>query len=361
MAEGNLYNDATAPERAAMIPVQVWRAVESLHGRSWPPESDAVDAFIAAAAGESLLPLLYEEPSALPPIVASGLMRHRALLRLYQARARTLRATARSLCTWLADVPFIVLKGADYADRLYARPELRPMLDVDLLVPPKAIGEVDAILRRNGFHFVQSGGAVTLLRSYNERSYLGPETGVDLHHSFIQRVRHSVDYEAIWRERESYALDGLASYRLAPLHAFAYHALSMAKDEFTSPLIRYVDFYLMIQRCPALVRQVIPLARRWQIVRAVYGAMRQTSRLFGDLGLESAMAELLPRRTRTFLDRAILPDIHTVPPRRSRASQLRAKFFLLDSISRRAKFGLYHAYALMAGRLAARRRASSSL
>jgi hypothetical protein len=330
-----------------MIPESVWRAVESLHGRPWPPRD--ADAFIAAATGESLLPLLFQET-----IVADALPRHRALLRLYEVRAAKLRTAARLICTILRDdVPFIIMKGADYGDRLYGDPTLRPMLDVDILIPPDRMKDADAILTRNGFEVTFAGGAVTRLASYNERSYVGHDVGVDVHHSFIQRVRHRIDYDAIWREREPYTLDGIAAWRLAPRHAFLYHAVSMAKDEFTSPLIRYVDMYLMLQRWPSLPRESVSLARQWRVVRALYGALRQTSRLFPDLGLEPVMSSLLPRTTREFLDR-LLPDVYSVPPKRTRAHQLWVKFHLLDDVRRRAMFAAYHAWARVASRLSPR-------
>lgn len=326
-----------------MIPENVWRAVESLHGRSWPPRDP--DAFIAAAAGESLLPLLFQES-----IVAGALPRHRAMLRLYQARAAKLRTAARLVCELLCDVPFIVMKGADYADRLYGDPSLRPMLDVDILVPRDRMNDIHAILTRNEFTESFSGGAVTRLSSYNERSYVGHDVGVDVHHSFIQRVRHRIDYDAIWRERESYTLDGVDASRLSPLHAFLYHAVSMAKDEFTSPLIRYVDLYLMLQRWPSLPNDAVALAREWQVVRALYGALRQASRLFPDFELEPVMTSLLPRSTRAFLD-SLLPDVYSVPPKRTRSHQLRVKFHLLDNVTRRAMFAGYHAWATSRARL----------
>lgn len=335
-----------------MIPDDVWRALSLLNGQAWPPETDAdADRFIAATAGESLLPLLYQAES-LPPAVAAALPRHRAMLRLYQARAAKMRSVARQLCEWLAGVPFIIMKGADYADRLYGDPALRPMLDVDLLVPKERMQEINALLIARGFEPEFPGGAVTRLESYNERSYVGHEIGVDVHHSFVQRVRHRVDYDAVWRECEAYTLDGVPAARLQPMHAFLYHALSMAKDEFTSPLVRYVDFYRFIAQWPSLPVNAVPLARQWRVRRALYGALRQTSRLFPTLDFSEAMTRLLPRSTRAFMDRAVLPDLFSPAPKRSRGRQLWVKVNLLDTVTRRVSFGAYHVYAVIAGRLA---------
>lgn len=342
-----------------MIPLEVWRAVESLHGREWPPrDAVAADAFIAAANGESLLPLLFENAASLPPIVSAALPRHRALLRLFEQRSAALEDAARSVCEWLEDEPFIFYKGADYAHRLYARPSLRPMRDLDLLVPKGRMEAIGARLEANGMEAIFPAGAVSMIASHHERSYVGRKFAIDLHHSIIQRVRHRVDYEAIWRERERFTIGGATAWRLAPAHAIVVHAMSMSIDEFAVPLIRLVDLRMLIERAP--LEDAIDVARRWQCVRALYGALRQLSRLFSDVDLEPVLAGMLPASTRTLLDREILPDIHSVPPKLSRSRQLRAKFHLLDSHGRRAMFFAYHVYAVIAGRLAARRRASSS-
>ena len=352
MAEGVHADFGTA----LVIPTAVWETVEALHGRRWPPQSEAeADAFIIAAGAESLLPLLYEEPS-LPAPVAAALPRHRAMLRVYEQRSKLLQNAAKEVCGWMRDEPFLFYKGIDYAYRLYAKPSLRPMRDLDVLVPPERIDAVGAILVAQGFERVFPGGAVTRLASHHERSYVGRGYAIDLHHSFIQRPRHRIDYEEVWRERERFAIDGVEAWRLAPHHALVVHALAMAIDEFAVPVLRYLDLRLMFDAVPA----AIDVAKRWQCVRALYGALRQSARVFPDLDVEGLVASLLPASTRHHLDQNVLPDVHSVPPPLTRARQLRVKFHLLDSATRRAMFAAYHAYALIAGRLAARQRGASS-
>jgi hypothetical protein len=52
-----------------------------------------------------------------------------------------------------AQVPVMVLKGADLAMTLYPRPELRHFGDVDLMVQPKDLAEAKAILEHSGYHY----------------------------------------------------------------------------------------------------------------------------------------------------------------------------------------------------------------
>ena len=50
-----------------------------------------------------------------------------------------------------AGIPALVLKGAALAHLVYPSPTLRPMCDVDLLVPPHLADEAWSVLRRDGF------------------------------------------------------------------------------------------------------------------------------------------------------------------------------------------------------------------
>lgn len=52
----------------------------------------------------------------------------------------------------------MLLKGADFADRLYPRPDLRLFGDVDLLVPRRAEGDVAAVLTGLGYRLAPEEG-----------------------------------------------------------------------------------------------------------------------------------------------------------------------------------------------------------
>ena len=48
-------------------------------------------------------------------------------------------------------IPAIVLKGADFADRLYPATSFRPFGDIDILVRPKAVAETEDVMGRLGY------------------------------------------------------------------------------------------------------------------------------------------------------------------------------------------------------------------
>src|SRR5579872_670968 len=54
-----------------------------------------------------------------------------------------------------AAIPVMVLKGADIAETLYARPELRHYSDVDIMVHPEDLKATFAILEQLGYRYYQ--------------------------------------------------------------------------------------------------------------------------------------------------------------------------------------------------------------
>jgi hypothetical protein len=74
-------------------------------------------------------------------------LRHRTGLSL------VLRQQAQELTGRMqeAGLPAIVLKGCDFADRLYSHPSLRPFTDVDLLIPGRILPETRQVFRKLGY------------------------------------------------------------------------------------------------------------------------------------------------------------------------------------------------------------------
>jgi hypothetical protein len=74
-------------------------------------------------------------------------LRHRTGLSL------VLRQQAQELtgCMHEAGLPVIILKGCDFADRLYSYPSLRPFTDVDLLVSGRILPETRQMFRKQGY------------------------------------------------------------------------------------------------------------------------------------------------------------------------------------------------------------------
>jgi hypothetical protein len=339
------------------LPASLWPLVHrAAAGGSWPPASDAeAGAFLAQATRHGLLPLLFAAEDEMPPAVAAALARHRAWLRVHSQRMARLRETIPRLCAALPGEPFVLLKGADYMHRLYPRADLRPMEDVDVLVPKGRIDDVCARLAAAGLRPGFPAGAVARVASYHERVFDWDGVIVEVHHSFIQRPRHRVDYEAVWRRRIPVDGAGWRAARLADPDGVAYHALSLSVDAFAVPLVRYVDLWLMLLRAPEVLAPAAERAREWQAVHAFYGAFRQAFRFFPELATADRVAVvdgLLPAPARAFVDRFVLPRPreHGREKAVGRGLRLWRKFWLMDNLLRRAGFALQHVYAMAAGR-----------
>ena len=59
-------------------------------------------------------------------------------------------------------IPAVVLKGQNFADRLYQPPSLRCFTDVDILIPYKNLNQIDSIMEKSGYKRKNS------LRKYSE-------------------------------------------------------------------------------------------------------------------------------------------------------------------------------------------------
>lgn len=343
------------------LPPSLWPLVHRLaEGEDWPPDAgEAANRFLWQAEREGLLPLLFDVQE-LPAGIAAALDAHRALQRLYLRRSELLERASRELERLLEGEAVILLKGADYRRRLYARPEHRPMQDVDLLVPYPRLNLVVDRLTEAGLEPLHTGGAATRLASYHERVLRRGDVTIEVHHSFVQRVRHRVDYEAVWAR--CLPLDGgpRGWARLEDADALAYHALSLAIDEFSVPLIRYVDLWLMLESRPSTLDAAAERACSWRSVRPLYGALVQSFRLFPESRTEaraSLARRLLAGPTRVFLHRCVLPAVgqHGRGKNMTRSVELWRKLWLLDGFGRRLRFAAYQLWAGIAGRWLARR------
>lgn len=341
-------------------PESLWKAVARYGGAGAFPPADpaAADRFVRAAAEERLFPLLCAERT-LTPEVAEALDRARAWRHAFSRRAAALDGAVLRAGELLRDEPFLLLKGADYRFRLYPETWLRPMQDVDILVPAGRVDAVTGKLEALGLPRSFPGGAVGRLASYPERIFAIGDVTFEVHQSFVQRVRYRIDYEGVWARRVRLSAGTLAAERLGDADALLYHAISFAKDEFAVPLIRFLDFWLLLRQSPGSLAEAEERAHAWRAERALYGALQQTGRVFPEFDTEPvrrARERLLAPPSRWFLDRAVLPrGEERLSSKLSRPRQLWRKFWLLPSFPRRAAFFLSHAYALVKGSRLARK------
>ena len=322
-------------------------------GGTWPPTAAADASLLVQRCSEhGLLPLLFEQ-SELPPLLERARDEAGGWRRILETRARLFHDALVAVCDALADEPIVLLKGSDYAHRLYPRRFLRPMQDIDILV---TANRIDAICQR-----LQDAGLVRHRAfgakrdpAYHERVFSLGKLLVEVHQAFIQRARHRIDYDGIWRRRVPTEVGERRVFRLDDVDALTYHALSMSKDEFHVPFIRYADLWLLLRQREGIALAAAERAREWQTARALYGALSLSCRLFPEFRTDdvcAAMARALPSATRRFVDRWVLPRTpefrRTGRPRR--VVQLWRKACLMDTPRRRVSFALSHAAATLRG------------
>ena len=98
-----------------------------------------------------------------------------------------LRLAEISAALHAAGVPVIVLKGAEFADRLYPDPALRGFTDLDLLVPRAAVLAAGEVLRALGYRLKELHG-LAHAAPYGEQLWVpasGPAFGVEIHWNLV--------------------------------------------------------------------------------------------------------------------------------------------------------------------------------
>ncbi len=135
-------------------------------------------------------------------VLADALSEGRRMLRSQRALSLVLRRQLRQIGRAVASrsLPVTVIKGAEFADRLYPRPALRPFTDVDLLALHEAVPAVEHLLEGLGYRPVPAPDR-KYARGYGERTWRlarGPGGAVEVHWNLVnspsQRRAVSVRY-----------------------------------------------------------------------------------------------------------------------------------------------------------------------
>jgi hypothetical protein len=342
------------------IPLSLWNAESQLAiGHDWPPRSEEeVQRIADQAVIDGLVPLFITRAPQCE-LVDAFRARGRATMRVFEHRVRRFEAAAAHVARVLEGERFLFLKGSDYAYRFYDDPVLRPLRDIDILVPRERLSAVESRLRAAGFPNQPLAGVIGRTRAYHETGYvIDEDILLEVHHSFVQRSRYAVDYDAIWRDAVPFETKAYRGWRLSDLHTLAYQIITMGKEDLATILIRYVDLMLMLDRHRELLPELVALAPRWQIARALYAALKMITVIIPELDtaeLRAIMAATLPQRSRDFIDARVLPNpfrergnFHD----RGRFIQLWRKLWLLDNWRRRSLFFAEHAWQTARGYIA---------
>ena len=251
-----------------------WREVTLIIDKLWPllGEGEPEEAhralggwdckFLERLRYHDLLPLIFREVARrglekeLPQAVVAEL--RSAYLLAFQVAARqeeeihqVLRALAR------AGLEAIILKGADVRHRLYTDPAVRPMADLDLLIPRPGLRETTEILVHLGYLPLPEPRPGFTERFENELTFRpvpGKCLTVDLHFEELRSLGpvYRLPYPSLAARAQTLDLGGLEAKVLAPEHALIHHSLHTFADfsifgPFPMPLI---DLFLALSRLP---------------------------------------------------------------------------------------------------------------
>ena len=273
-------------------PEVLWEALS-------PPEwKDLVE----TAQQQRVAPLLYHElescgwPESTPSHLvrqlksayygASGLN-----LMLYEELARVLHA----LESRAGVARVVLLKGVALASTLYPDLALRPMSDLDLLIPREQIPAATDALRGLGYSEFSPEMAPGLAEvvHYHAALHGGPHgsIGVELHWGLIagETDWRSPSIEWFWKETEPWAWEGPTAGRLEALqlkptahllyltaHLLLQHGAAQAQ------LVWYYDVHLMASRWASRIdwEELASRARALRWAAALAGALQASQELF---------------------------------------------------------------------------------
>jgi hypothetical protein len=145
---------------------------------------------------------------------------------------------------------FILLKGPYLATRFFGGVDRREFWDLDILVKREQVAAVERLLRSVGY---ARKSTILLNKALTTRfthafDFAKSDVAVDLHWILSANAAHYLDYEAVWRERQSFVLRNHTFGVLSDEYEVAFSLISIFKDleRGASRLKSFVDLYFIL-------------------------------------------------------------------------------------------------------------------
>jgi hypothetical protein len=191
-------------------------AVEALAGAG---EIDW-DSLLNRAETERVGPLLHStfaQARFLPSSVAETWQRaHRATALFYVVWSGALTRISAALAR--ENIPFIVLKGAALAEAIYAKPSLRPLADIDVLVPRERAAAALEVLQANGYDPPRAAESQGYTLDFENEIALVPRNtvgvAIDVHWSLFDSPYYQRALSHDWFWESSVPLPGYGAARM---------------------------------------------------------------------------------------------------------------------------------------------------
>ncbi|MEQ1870663.1 MAG: nucleotidyltransferase family protein [Vicinamibacterales bacterium] len=254
---------STAPSAPSRISSQVLESLLAaivrldIEAIARAPHVDAA-LLCAAAEGPGLVALVADALDDLPHVSAAWRSRCSQRARELAAIDIVKESEFHGLLDDLADGnhPFILMKGAQLAYSLYARPDLRPRIDTDLLIPHSSLDRTLALLRKRGYAALGAQQEGDLLRyqvTVVKRAE-GTDHVVDVHWRVMDPhpLAHVLDYDSVARWACTIPRLGSAVLGLDEAHALLLACVHrLAHHRGSRPLIWLFDIHMLAQSLAA--------------------------------------------------------------------------------------------------------------
>jgi hypothetical protein len=168
---------------------------------------------------------------------------------------------------------FIVLKGPYVAARFFGSMDRREFSDLDILIKRDDLAAVERLLRNHGF-----GRKSTVLISRaltahftHALDFVKPNVTLDVHWLLSANAGHSLDYDAIWRHRQTFVLRNQNFFVLSDEYEVVFSLISIFKDleRGAARLKAFVDLYFILSapNSPLNWEQFLENRRRERILQ----------------------------------------------------------------------------------------------
>jgi len=204
-------------------------------------------------------------------------------LRTIQERDLVMEALSNN-----AIAPAVLLKGTVLGWLIYPDPLLRPVNDIDILIPKEQMNQAESVLLGRGYQKVEMfEGRPVSEREYHERAYyryLVPAKVVqliELHSGFSQDSRFSIPYNEILQRALQFPEGGPAAYRLDDSDQLIHLAIHLACMKFQGPLKHLLDIHLWIENREVDWATVISRATAYGAATSLCQSLWLSRQMFG--------------------------------------------------------------------------------
>jgi hypothetical protein len=242
-----------------------------------------------------------------------------------------------------AGIPFITLKGSTLAPLLYDSVDLRPMVDVDVLIRHGDWPRVRDTLTGEGYRLPETKAAEYWLANYFNMAVTTPDTPpshFDLHWSLGQEVRYDVDEEGIWSRAVPYQVEGRTLMRLDDEDLLLNLVLHLGYHYFDARLLWLWDIRLLCRKRPIDWSVAVERSRLWRMGTVFAIGLGYVEKVFPGAVPPEVLSEVTPGP----LHRLLLAPLRSGQPDRCfrgddrRMAQLIQGLLVMDSAGDALRF-----------------------